>query len=401
MYSHSRKFAAFQLLIISVLLVGCTKKVSVSELATKEKDGTLLTYYNESLFTGIGLEYYDSEQKEIKEQITYHEGLKNGEAISYYKGGVLHTKGNYADGNKTGVWTDFTSEGNKIWISNWENGYKNGTSYGLNYLGDTVYSEVFINDTSNTQAWVDEEETKVMTAYIKEYEKLDSGRYILKIKTNTDNEYKAEWHYYSADKNSYSHQNVLLSENGFDDLDSLFEYLKKKFLWFEMKYDKTHYLSKEYVNENGDVSYSMIKQIDVLRDKKQESTEHAYKKLVIAKRLRELGYGGRSSNSRSYGGNSYNSTFYFTNNTDVVTYLAGKTFVWNNLSMKFQTYGCVVNSGQAQYQYADYVAYSSTRGSVKLRNTSMYNPNGTLTLYVNTANNTISDGETTLSLRGY
>ncbi len=61
--------------------------------------------FSDKPFTGRVVKFFPIEQIEYEYSVT--NGLKNGEYISFYKGGNILEKGSYKSGVKEGTWTKF------------------------------------------------------------------------------------------------------------------------------------------------------------------------------------------------------------------------------------------------------------------------------------------------------
>ncbi len=64
---------------------------------------------SESQRDGIWYSYYDHGSK--WSELTYTDGIKNGESIVYYPDATIHYKGQYKNDVKVGTWTFFKEDG--------------------------------------------------------------------------------------------------------------------------------------------------------------------------------------------------------------------------------------------------------------------------------------------------
>ena len=62
--------------------------------------------------------YYKSGKP--KQEKNYKNGYLNGNLISYWENGKVHTKGKYEDNRRVGTWKTFDKKGNLIHIENHE-----------------------------------------------------------------------------------------------------------------------------------------------------------------------------------------------------------------------------------------------------------------------------------------
>ena len=161
--------------IIFLLNIGCSKKeeVSISDLITL-KGITYLKFLdqtefnNKELFTGIGIDRYNYNQKKIRTY--YKNGKKHGESLSWYPSGQLKEKGKYKKGKKIGKHKGFWPNGilrfEKIYLegllhgeqnqyhqngivsrlSNYKSGKENGLQKGWRVNGDLKYNYQIIKN---------------------------------------------------------------------------------------------------------------------------------------------------------------------------------------------------------------------------------------------------------------
>ena len=63
-----------------------------------------------SLYSGMLTEYY-SEANQKKFENKYHDGIKNGKYISWFKNGEIKVAGKFDENKRIGVWNWYTEEG--------------------------------------------------------------------------------------------------------------------------------------------------------------------------------------------------------------------------------------------------------------------------------------------------
>ncbi|HKI90338.1 MAG TPA: hypothetical protein VKA38_15025 [Draconibacterium sp.] len=116
-----------KLIILATLFIGlssCTKHtVVISESDLKED----IFYLKDEIkpFSGTCLVYYDGTDQ-VKESLTFKNGILDGKAISYYECGSIKRKGNYKHGRLNGRWESWTEKGKKTYEVNYENDTLNG-----------------------------------------------------------------------------------------------------------------------------------------------------------------------------------------------------------------------------------------------------------------------------------
>ena len=88
--------------------------------------------------------------------------------------------------------------------------------------------------------------------------------------------------------------------------------------------------------------------------------------------------------------------FNFSSDADVLTYLIGKRFQSKNsdIYMEFETYGADISG--LKYQWINHRAVSKNKAVIKLSSAETINPNGVITLWIDSHLHTVSDGETVL-----
>lgn len=108
-------FIAFPLLNFSC----SNRSVVVSE--DEIPDGRFYLHSELKPFTGKCLVYY-SDQKTIKEEMEFKNGILNGRHISYYKNGQVKRCGEYLNGVLNGTWTVYDRNGKRTLKLEYANG---------------------------------------------------------------------------------------------------------------------------------------------------------------------------------------------------------------------------------------------------------------------------------------
>lgn len=115
------------ILLITLLFSSCGERKVILTEDELPKD---IFYLTDEIkpFTGKCLIYY-TESDNLKEEISFKDGILNGEHRSFYPSGQLKRIGNYSEGYYNGTWISFDEKGNKLY----EVEYKNDTLIGYFY----------------------------------------------------------------------------------------------------------------------------------------------------------------------------------------------------------------------------------------------------------------------------
>ena len=130
------------LLITTFVFSSCTKKVTSEKL--QKREGIAYEINSNKPFTGKVIDYYDKEEKKLKLQEEYKDGLIEGESISFYENGHKNEMRNYSKGNcdniarwtETGTLIEELRFNNKKLIS-WNAWHDNGNKK-AEFLNDTT-----------------------------------------------------------------------------------------------------------------------------------------------------------------------------------------------------------------------------------------------------------------------
>ena len=114
------------ILLVSILSIGCSEnRVLIDELTNKGTKNSPLMYNEKGLFNGIGFDIHPNGQ--LKKEVNYKYGKKNGLHESWYTDGQISFQSFYKDNELDGRLI--------LWWSNGQVGeygyYKNGLKDGL------------------------------------------------------------------------------------------------------------------------------------------------------------------------------------------------------------------------------------------------------------------------------
>lgn len=143
------------LLILAFVLIGfssCSKHtITISENDLKDD----IFYLKDQVkpFTGKCLVYYTGIHQ-IKESLTFKNGILNGEMISYYKCGSIKRKGYYKDGHLNGCWQCWDEKGQKIYKVNYKNDSLDGEATLWHDSGIAKEKGLYA-DNHKTGVWLD------------------------------------------------------------------------------------------------------------------------------------------------------------------------------------------------------------------------------------------------------
>jgi antitoxin component YwqK of YwqJK toxin-antitoxin module len=112
------------LISLTFTVTSCTKRTIV---ITEDNIPEDIFYLENEIkpFSGECKIFY-SNTENIKEVMTFKNGILNGKHISYYKNGQIKREGSYYNGNLNGKWVGYAPDGKKIF----EVEYKNDTLIG-------------------------------------------------------------------------------------------------------------------------------------------------------------------------------------------------------------------------------------------------------------------------------
>ena len=112
------------ILLITLLLIGCTEKSVDFYVDLEEKEGLFYNKNSNNPYTGNtftldedGLKYFEG---------NLIDGLMDGLWIWYYKNGNKESQRNYKNGELEGVKTEWYESGNKKSEVKYDNGYRDG-----------------------------------------------------------------------------------------------------------------------------------------------------------------------------------------------------------------------------------------------------------------------------------
>ncbi|MBN1950807.1 MAG: hypothetical protein JW801_06360 [Bacteroidales bacterium] len=110
------------LIYIGLILVGFSS-CKQSALVLKESEIPDGVFYSEDQmkpYSGICIVYYPG-TRQLKEELTYADGLLNGRVASYYKDGQLKRLGRFVKGEMDGKWEGWFGNGQKQYIAHYRN----------------------------------------------------------------------------------------------------------------------------------------------------------------------------------------------------------------------------------------------------------------------------------------
>ncbi len=111
---------------------------------------------------------------------------------------------------------------------------------------------------------------------------------------------------------------------------------------------------------------------------------------------KELDVDLNSSNAEESDESASQKLFNFSCDADVLTYLIGKRFQSKNsdIYMEFETYGADISG--LKYQWINHKAVSKNKAVIKLSSAETINPDGVITIWIDSHLHTVTDGETVL-----
>lgn len=138
-----KKVKVLFMVIFILLFASCGKPREVNIKDTEEKDGITYVKGESKGFTGIIKDYYDNEN--LKIEMTFKAGKKDGSSKIYYENGNLKVEGNYKDNKLEGLSKRYYENGNlEIEVS-----YKDGKADGISktyYPNGNLKVEVLFKD---------------------------------------------------------------------------------------------------------------------------------------------------------------------------------------------------------------------------------------------------------------
>lgn len=109
------------LILLSVILFGCSEnRVLIDELTNKGTKESPLMFYESGLFNGIAYDVYENGQ--LRNELNFKDGKKDGKYTSYYENGQVKQEGNFKDGKQDGKWIYYHSNGKPMGKGNFLNG---------------------------------------------------------------------------------------------------------------------------------------------------------------------------------------------------------------------------------------------------------------------------------------
>ena len=87
------------LLILPLLIVGCSKEIPFDQLV--EREGIYYEVNSQTPFSGRVVSYYENGR--LEEKANYKDGKEDGLWEYYFENGQLQGKGNYKDGKEDGL----------------------------------------------------------------------------------------------------------------------------------------------------------------------------------------------------------------------------------------------------------------------------------------------------------
>jgi len=140
----------YLLLAFILLSAACSRSVMITE---SEMRSDLFYASNDyKPFTGNCMVVF-SDTSLVKDRFTYKNGILNGETGSWYRSGMLRSKGYYENNLLTGKWEFWDEEGNKVVEANYKNDLLNGMY--ISYYPDGSIKEKgeYTND-KRTGEWI-------------------------------------------------------------------------------------------------------------------------------------------------------------------------------------------------------------------------------------------------------
>jgi antitoxin component YwqK of YwqJK toxin-antitoxin module len=143
----------FLLFLLNLTVISCSLKNEPEEILIPEKRvlaksmeleqrGALL-FYGDSLFSGYVMEKHGNGN--LKSQLPYWKGKKQGIFLGWYETGQLHFKRYYADGKKTGEHQAWWWNGKQKFSYYFKKGKYEGTQIEYFSSGDTLSVRNFKN----------------------------------------------------------------------------------------------------------------------------------------------------------------------------------------------------------------------------------------------------------------
>lgn len=111
-------------------------------------DGALkseVPYNRENRIHGVRKEYYQS--GDLREEISYKDGKKNGQFSTYYNNGMIHEIGEFIDNKLNGLYTEFYSNGMIKFDCTFKNEERDGLCSWYYENGEMMTEEYYENGT--------------------------------------------------------------------------------------------------------------------------------------------------------------------------------------------------------------------------------------------------------------
>ena len=119
-------------------------------------------YYDNDEKTGLWQEF--DENGNLKESITYANGVKEGENIEFYADGVsIKNRGDYLNGKQNGIWRGYYPSGKLKWETGFNEGLFEGKNVDYWENGQIKASGVYRNDAKDG-VWIDRDEEGRITS---------------------------------------------------------------------------------------------------------------------------------------------------------------------------------------------------------------------------------------------
>ena len=97
----------------------------MNEIEIQFDKGVMLFTHHSKYFNGLVIERFDNNQ--IKLKIDEIDGLKSGNVIQYYQGGVIQTISKFKKGKINGEFKSFYSDGSIHQVTNFSNDVRSGS----------------------------------------------------------------------------------------------------------------------------------------------------------------------------------------------------------------------------------------------------------------------------------
>lgn len=120
------------LILITFILTSCNKILTSDSIQIR--NDTAFAVGSDKPLTAKVIDYYDENNKKIKLEVNYKNGLKEGHYVDKYENGKVRSEANYQNGKKEGKGISYFKDGKIELEENYLDGKRSGTS--VRYYGN-------------------------------------------------------------------------------------------------------------------------------------------------------------------------------------------------------------------------------------------------------------------------